>query len=83
VTLLKEYPHKSFIALHEVYESNNYVYLVLEYLKDDHLFTQLKKCVNYTESDARKIMKSILEATEHLHRNQIVHRDLKPSNILL
>jgi serine/threonine protein kinase len=83
VTLLKEYPHRSFIALNEVFESNHYIYLVLEYLKDDHLFTQLKKHIHYTEADARKIMKSLLEAIEHLHRNQIVHRDLKPLNILL
>lgn len=80
---MKEYPHKLLIALHEVYESNQYVYLVLEYLKDDHLFTQLKKRANYTEADARKVVRSLLQAVEHLHANQIVHRDLKPLNILL
>lgn len=83
MTLLKDYPHKSLISLQEVFESNQYIYLVLEYLKNDHLFTQLKKHTHYTEADARNIMRSLLEAIEHLHQHQIVHRDLKPLNILL
>eukprot|EP01133_Synstelium_polycarpum_P017196 gene17196-20491_t len=38
--------------------------------------------VNYTEENARKIIRQITTAVEFLHKNNIVHRDLKPENIL-
>ena len=81
--LLKEYSHPSLVTLFEVYESNQYLYLIFEETKDDILFSQIKKISHYTEGDARKIMTSLLEAINHLHNNQIMHRDIKPSNILL
>jgi calcium-dependent protein kinase len=36
----------------------------------------------YTEKDAAKIMKQILEAVNYLHYHGVCHRDLKPENIL-
>jgi calcium-dependent protein kinase len=37
----------------------------------------------YTEKDAAKMMKQILEAVNYLHFHGVCHRDLKPENILL
>jgi calcium-dependent protein kinase len=37
----------------------------------------------YTEKDAARIMKQILEAVNYLHYHGVCHRDLKPENILL
>lgn len=37
----------------------------------------------YTEKDAARLMKQILEAVNYLHHHGICHRDLKPENILL
>jgi len=37
----------------------------------------------YTEKDAAKLMKQILEAVNYLHHHGICHRDLKPENILI
>ena len=36
----------------------------------------------YTEKDAAKIFKQILEAVNYLHAHGVCHRDLKPENIL-
>ena len=37
----------------------------------------------YTEKDAARLIKQILEAVNYLHHHGICHRDLKPENILL
>jgi calcium-dependent protein kinase len=37
---------------------------------------------NYTEKDAARIMKQILQAVNYLHSHGVCHRDLKPENIL-
>lgn len=41
------------------------------------LFDRIVAKGSYTEKDASKLVKSILEATQYLHSLDIVHRDLK------
>ena len=36
----------------------------------------------YTEKDAAKIFKQLLEAVNYLHAHGVCHRDLKPENIV-
>ena len=37
----------------------------------------------FSDEEASKIVKSILEAVEYMHSKNILHRDLKPENILM
>ena len=75
--------HPRVIRLYEVYESLNYVHLVLEYLKGGELFEKIRSKGNYSEADAAKVMKRLLEAVAYCHQKNILHRDLKPENIIL
>lgn len=56
-------------------------YSVMPYVKFDLLnyFTAEKR----TFEDARRILRQIVMALDHIHRNNVIHLDLKPNNILV
>lgn len=73
------------VGLHEVYETNSEIILVLECAAGGEIFDQ---CVAdndeaFTEKDVIRLAKQILNGVAFLHRNSVVHLDLKPQNILL
>jgi serine/threonine protein kinase len=55
----------------------------MELVKGGDLFDRIIDKGKYSESEAREVMKMLLEAVKYLHSKGIVHRDLKPENILL
>ncbi|CAL8090107.1 unnamed protein product [Calicophoron daubneyi] len=70
------------VSLLSVYDSENYAYLVMEYLGGGELLDRIlrKKCLS--EYEASAITEVLARAIAEVHKMGIVHRDLKPSNIL-
>jgi len=66
-----------------VYESNDYIHLVLEYIKNRQIFSTIKKKVNYSEATAARVMNSLLQVIAYIHSKQIIYRDINPENIML
>jgi serine/threonine protein kinase len=83
ISILRKIDHPNVIKLHEVYESDLYVHLVLEYLKGGELFQKLQSKGLYSEKDASQAIQHVLEALDYCHTRNIVHRDLKPENLIL
>lgn len=75
--------HPYIIQLHDVFESDTFIFLVFELCKNGELFDYLTSVVTLSEKKTRYIMRQLFEALEHVHSHGIVHRDLKPENILL
>ena len=75
--------HPNVINLEAVYETSTQYLLVLQLITGGELFEQIVEIVHYSEADASRIVKQILEGVSHMHSKLIVHRDLKPENLLL
>ena len=71
------------IRLHEVFETTNSIYFVVDLLDGGELLNRVRERGNIKESDLKLLIRNLITALEHLHSKNIMHRDLKPENLLL
>jgi serine/threonine protein kinase len=83
IEVLKRAKHSSIIRLHDVFETDDEIYLVLDLVEGGELFDQIVAMSSYSEESAAKVVRQLTSAIQHLHFKRIVHRDLKPENLLL
>jgi len=83
VDILKRIQHPNIIAVKEIYETSDFLYLVMELATGGELFDSIVSRGKYSEKDAARIVKQVTAACAYLHALGIVHRDLKPENLLL
>jgi calcium/calmodulin-dependent protein kinase I len=82
IDILKKLDHRNIIALKDVFDEKDTIYLVMELVEGGELFDQIVSRGTYSEADAANIIQQILEAVAYMHDNGIAHRDLKPENLL-
>ena len=86
VNLLMKLDHPNIIKLYEVYENEEYIYLIMELCTGGELFESIlektEKGKSFTEKEAASLFKQMMDAINYCHKNGIVHRDLKPENLL-
>lgn len=80
---MRELNHPNIIRLFEVYEGKDHIHLVLEYLRGGEIFSKLLEKGTYSEADAAKLMRKLMEAVNFCHSKGIIHRDLKLENLIL
>ncbi len=83
IEIMKQLDHPSVVKLFDFYNTENILYIVVEFISGGELFDKIVQNGKYPEQKARVLVKNILEAVQYLHNKSIVHRDLKPENILL
>ncbi|XP_070270307.1 serine/threonine-protein kinase MARK2-like [Myotis yumanensis] len=79
---LKELNHPNIIKLFEVVNTNNQVYMFMEYAYSGTLYQHLKRWGPLSEEAARAPFRQLLSAVHYCHQKHIVHRDIKPENLL-
>ncbi|CAG9332074.1 unnamed protein product [Blepharisma stoltei] len=83
IEILSLLDHKNVVKLHKVYESENHVHLVLDYLEGGDLLQRILYKGPFDEKKASKLAYKLLSLLEYFSEMNVVHRDIKLDNILL
>ncbi|XP_051911212.1 calcium/calmodulin-dependent protein kinase type 1D [Hippocampus zosterae] len=82
IAVLRKIKHENIVALEDIYESPDHLYLIMQLVSGGELFDRIVEKGFYTEKDASTLIRQVLDAVNYLHNMGIVHRDLKPENLL-
>lgn len=83
ISVMRQLKHPNLLQLYEIYESPEYLYLILESLEGGELMTRILEKGTYDEYTLSLLMRKIFDALEYMHSKKIIHRDIKPENLLL
>lgn len=90
IEILGKLEHPNIIRLIEIFEKTGKmnktvkkVYIVMELVSGGELFDKIVHKKTFHESEARVVIRKVLEVLKFCHEKGVVHRDLKPENILL
>ncbi|XP_069063387.1 MAP/microtubule affinity-regulating kinase 3 isoform X2 [Pleurodeles waltl] len=83
VRIMKFLNHPNIVKLFEVIETENTLYLIMEYASGGEVFDYLVAHGRMKEKEARTKFRQIVSAVQYCHQKRIVHRDLKAENLLL
>ena len=75
--------HPNIVEVYDVGEEEGSHYIVMEYIKGITLKQLISKRGALDKQEAVDIMKQLVSALSHAHKNNVVHRDIKPQNVLI
>lgn len=82
IKVLKKVHHRHIVCLQDLIETKAHHYLISDLATGGELFEVLLNKGCFTEADAARLVRQLLEALDYLHAIGCVHRDLKPENLL-
>jgi serine/threonine protein kinase len=81
--ILMELDHPYLVKLYMIFQTNAYVYFVMDYFPGGDLFNLMRTKGILSEDQAKVYIAEIIMAIGYLHDQCILYRDLKPENIML
>lgn len=81
--VLSKVDHPFIMKLHFAFQTDEMLFLILDYCAGGELFFHLCREKKFPEQWTRFYAAELLLALGHLHSKGIIYRDLKPENVLL
>ncbi|KAL6051393.1 MAP/microtubule affinity-regulating kinase 4 [Balamuthia mandrillaris] len=83
IAILKRLDHPHIAKMYEVIETEDRIYIVMEYSEGGELLSYITKNGKLQEEEARRLFVQLFSAVRYCHESNIIHRDIKHKNILL
>ncbi|XP_038874388.1 serine/threonine-protein kinase ATG1a isoform X2 [Benincasa hispida] len=83
ISILSTINHPNIIRLFEAIQTDDRIYLVLEYCDGGDLWDYINLHGKVSEAVARNLMRQLAAGLKVLQEKHLIHRDLKPQNLLL
>jgi serine/threonine protein kinase len=83
ITMMKLMNHPNIMRIYDVFEGDQELFLVLEYVEGGELFDFLVNRGRLPPKEALIYFRQIVYGLNYAHTFSIIHRDLKPENILI
>lgn len=83
IEILKHLDHPNICRLHESFQDEKHIHIVMEYIRGRELYDEVLSQGNMDEESAVYIMSQIFSALQYCHQRRIMHRDLKPENVMV
>ena len=81
--ILSRLSHSNIVSVYDIFEENNTVYMVLEYISGGSLKDVIRKNGKLDEATTLRYASQLCDAVAEIHRNNVLHLDIKPGNILI
>ena len=82
IEIMRALNHRNCMRLHEVFESENSLYMVVELLEGGLLHDKVKAKEKFKSHETKEVIQSILNGLKEMHSKKAMHRDLKPENLI-
>ena len=76
-------PHSTLAGIRGVYEDRDNVHIVMDYCSGGELFDRIISKGTFSEAEAARFFRAMVEMVAHCHSCHVMHRDIKPENFLL